>query len=430
MKCCATTIALFVLLSAPTRAGLSAQEVVPDTTSEALFVFLDCNGPGCDFDHFRREITWVNWVRDRTDGDVHLLITTQFTGGGGRQYTLDFLGRNGFLGGDKTTMYTSDPNDTDAEIRDGLTQTIALGLVAFVENTVVAPRLRVVYDAPDFATIQGEANDPWNLWVFRIGADGEMERESQERGYSLSGSASADRVSEEFKLNFNVRGRYNRDEWDELEEGETYVSTAEDYSSSLLMVWSVTDHWSAGGRAGASKSTRVNQDLSASVGPTVEFNIFPYQESTRRSITFRYSLEVATYNYIEMTVEGKMKETLPRHSLMIAAAVQQPWGEIYGSVEGIQYLHDLATHRVNTNLDIEYRLFRGFNLEIGGGLSRIKDQFYLTAEDLPPEEVLLRRRQRETDFRFDVSLGFSYRFGSKFANIVNPRMSGGRRFHR
>jgi len=421
---------LLVLITTLPSAGTSAQEPAIDTTARLFAVFLDCNAHSCDFDHFRREITWVNWMRNREDGDVHLLITSQRTGGGGEQYTLDYLGRNGYQGRDKTTNFTSDPNDTDAEVREGLTQTIARGLVEFVENTAVAPRLRVVYDTPEMVELGVEEYDPWNLWTFRISADGEMERESQERGYSLSGSANADRVSEEFKFNFSVRGRYNRDEWDELEEGETYVSTEEDYSSNLLMVWSLTDRWSAGGRAAASKSTRVNQDLAASVGPTVEFNIFPYQESTRRSVTFRYSLEVATFNYIEETVEGKMKETLPRHSLLIAAAVQQPWGEIYGSVEGIQYLHDLATHRVNTNLDIEYRLFRGFTLDIGGGLSRIKDQFYLTSEDLPPEEVLLRRRQRETDFRFDVSLGFSYRFGSKFANIVNPRMSGGRRFRR
>ena len=73
-------------------------------------------------------------------------------------------------------------------------------------------------------------------------------------------------------------------------------------------------------------------------------------------------------------------------------------------------------------MDIEYRLFRGLDLEISGSFSRIKDQFYLPAEDLTPEEILLRRRQRETDYRFDVGIGFSYRFGSKFANIVNPRM--------
>ncbi|MFQ6046753.1 MAG: hypothetical protein ACE5PT_10425, partial [Gemmatimonadales bacterium] len=45
---------------------LAAQEPQIDTTL-ALKVFLDCNAPNCDFDHFRREITWVNWVRDRQD---------------------------------------------------------------------------------------------------------------------------------------------------------------------------------------------------------------------------------------------------------------------------------------------------------------------------------------------------------------------------
>ncbi len=410
------------LLTILSPCGVVTQQPAADTTARLFAVFLDCNARECDFDHFRREITWVNWMRNREDGDVHLLITSQGTGGGGERYTLDYLGRNGYLGWDKTTTYTSDPNDTDAEVRDGLTQAIALGLVEFVENTAVAPRLRVVYEEPDIPGFQLQQHDPWNLWVFRISADGEMERESQERGYSLSGSASADRVAEDLKISFDIRGEYNRDEWDELEDSATYVSTAEDYSADLLMVWSLTDHWSAGGAASAGRSTRANQDLSASAGPTIEFNLFPYQESTRRAITFRYSIELVSFNYIEETVEGKMKEVLPRHSLLIAAAVQQPWGEIFGSVEGIQYLHDLATHRINTNLDIEYRLFRGFSLDIGGGISRIKDQFYLTAEDLPPEEVLLRRRERETDFRFDLSLGFSYRFGSMFANIVNPRM--------
>ena len=42
--------------------------------------------------------------------------------------------------------------------------------------------------------------------------------------------------------------------------------------------------------------------------------------------------------------------------------------------------------------------------------------------DNSEEEILLQRRQRETDFRFRVGLGFSYRFGSKVANVVNPRL--------
>jgi hypothetical protein len=64
------------------------------------------------------------------------------------------------------------------------------------------------------------------------------------------------------------------------------------------------------------------------------------------------------------------------------------------------------------------------SFDINTEISRIKDQFYLSAEGIESDDILLRRRQRETDFRYELRLGISYRFGSKYANIVNPRMSG------
>lgn len=399
------------------------QQPAADTMSQALTVFLDCNARNCDFDHFRREIAWVNWVRDRQDAQVHLLVTDQRTGGGGRRYTLDYLGQGIFVGVDKSLSYTSDPTDTDAEVRERLTQTIALGLVQFVETTPVAPRLRVVYEVPEVAVVQREDGDPWNLWVFRLSFDGSLEGEELESSYGLRGSASADRVSEDLKVSFDLDGRYSRDEFDFEEEGiEIYEDW--DYSAELLTVWSLSGQWSAGGSASADVSTRVNRDLAIFVGPAVEYNIFPYLESTRRQVTFRYSLEAAAFWYMEETVEGKMKQFLPRQSLTIGAAVQQPWGEIHGSLRGVQYFHDPKTHRLTAWLSFEYRLFRGLSLDIDTEISRIKDQFYLSAEGIDPDDILLRRRQRETNFRYELRLGISYRFGSKYANIVNPRMSG------
>ncbi len=407
----------------------AAQEPAADMTAQALNVFLDCNARNCDFDHFRREITWVNWVRDRQDSEVHLLVTDQRTGGGGQHYTLDYLGRGVFAGLEKSLSYVTDPTDTDAEVRERLTQTMALGLVQFVETTALAPLLRVVYEAPEVAVIQREEHDPWNLWVFRLSADGSLEGEKLESSYGIRGSASADRVSEDLKINFHVRGRYNRDEFDFEDDGvEIYEDW--DYSADFLTVWSLTDHWSAGATAEADVSTRVNRDLALFAGPAVEYNIFPYFESTRRQVTFRYSVEAAAFWYMEQTVEGEIKEFLPRHSLIIGAAVQQPWGEIHGSVHGVQYLHDLRTHRLTAFLNFEYRLFRGFNFDVNAEISRIKDQFYLSGEGIDPDDILLRRRQRETDFRYELSLGLSYRFGSKFANVVNPRMGGVGRFFR
>lgn len=401
---------------------VAGQDAAADTADQAMFVFLDCNAPNCDFDHFRREITWINWVRDRQDADLHLLITAQRTGGGGWQYTLDYLGRRSFDGTAKSKVFVTDPDDTDAEVRDELARSIAVGLVQFVEATPIEPRLRVVYEAPELAIVEREENDPWNLWVFRIGGELSVSGESQERGYSIEGYARADRVSEDLKVNFRLSGEYDHEEFDEIEEGVTFVNNAGDHDADLLMVWSLGDHWSAGGRTHVNRSTFLNRDLAWFGGPALEYDVFPYSESTRRAITFLYEVELAYFDYELLTVENQTEEILLRHSLLVSAAVQQPWGEIFGSVEGIQYLHDLATHRINTELDIEYRLFRGLDLEIYAEFSRIKDQFYLAAEDLTPAEVLVRRRQRETDYRFDVGIGFSYRFGSKFANIVNPRM--------
>jgi hypothetical protein len=387
-------------------------------------VFLDCNVFGCDFDHVRRQITWVSWVRDREDADVHLLITTQSTGGGGEHYTLDYLGRRGYEGVRKSLAYVSDPDDTDAEVREGLTRTIALGLVQFVETTPVAPRLEVVFhqaEAP--LSLQG-GPDPWNLWVFTTSVEGSVEGEAQQSNYSFEGALGASRVAESHKIQIELRGEYDYERF-ELDDTATITSSSEDYGLALLTVWSIGDHWSLGGLAEASRSTFVNTDLAVSGGPAVEYDLFPYRESTRRAVTFRYAVEVATFNYQLETVEGKTAEVRPRHSLVIAAAVQQPWGEIDGSVEGIQYLDDPAAHRINTFLSFEYRLFRGLSLDLFAEFSRIKDQFFLPAEGLTPEEILLRRRQRETGFQFDVGIGLSYRFGSSLANVVNPRFQIG-----
>jgi len=63
----------------------AAQEAGPPGTG--LHVFLDCQGTHCDFDYFRTEIAWVNWVRDRQTAEVHLLPTGQDAGGGGGSYS-------------------------------------------------------------------------------------------------------------------------------------------------------------------------------------------------------------------------------------------------------------------------------------------------------------------------------------------------------
>jgi hypothetical protein len=423
-----------VVLLGLTPALLSAQIPDPEPpASSTLFVFLDCQGMAfmhCDFDHVRREVTWVNWVRDRQDADVHLLVTVQATASGGFNYTVDLIGLRAFSGTQDTLLYVSDPDDTDPEVREELTNRLMLGLVRYVANSTIAGDLQLSYEpAVDAVAQDAQEDDPWNLWVFRVGANGSVNGESLQRGYSIGGNASANRTSEAFKFNWRASGRYSRDEFDIVDASvgsdTTIVNTRRNYNTNILTVWSLTDHWSAGGTASAGHSSFSNRDLTLTTGPAIEYNIFPYDESTRKSITFLYTIEVNYNNYELVTVTGVTEETLGRHRLEVSANVQQPWGQIFGSVSGTQYFHDLSTHRIDTFLGASFRVFRGFEFNVNGSFSRIKDQFFLPAAGQTPEDILLRRRQRETDFRYRLSVGFSYRFGSKFANVVNPRMGGG-----
>ena len=46
---------------------------------------------------------------------------------------------------------------------------------------------------------------------------------------------------------------------------------------------------------------------------------------------------------------------------------------------------------------------------------------FLPLGGLTDEEILLRRRERASEYAFDIRAGFSYQFGSIFNNVVNNR---------
>jgi len=402
------------------------QESEPLSDNSALHVFLDCQGGAwhCDFDHVRREIKWVNWVRDRKDAQVHLLVTAQGTGGGGSSYTLDFIGLGELDAETDSISYLSDPDDTQTEVRDKLTQTFAVGLVRYVASTPLAQQLQVSYEeSSEQAAQAGQEEDPWNLWVYRVSANGSFNSEALQKGRSFSWFVSANRTSDRLKFNVSTSGWSSRDEFEI--DGENLVSTQESYNTNFLSVWSLSDHWSMGLVAGANHSSFSNIDLAMIGGPVAEFSVFPYHESTRKTLTFQYSVESVSNEYATITLTGETEEVLTRHRLVAALDIQQPWGGVFGQVAGTQYFHDSSTHRVDTSLGANVRVFRGLDFNISGGFSRIQDQFFLSAEGLTPEDILLRRGQRETDSRYHFRMGFSYRFGSKLANVVNPRMSRG-----
>ena len=427
-------VILVAVLSASSFTETGAQERVERSSTqqeEPLRVFLDCDDYICDFDHFRREVGFVSYVRDRMDAGLHVLVTSQSTGAGGQEYTLFFIGLGNMEGAQDTLRYTSRPDDTDDVTRSGLVRTFKLGLVRYVAPTSVGRRLDITYSGPGEEASVEPIEDPWDLWVFRVSLGGEFDAVSRESSKSLDGSLSAGRVTEDLKLDFRAEGDWNQDSFELEEEGEKSTFSQQSFEGTATGVWSLSPHWSAGGTASASGSTRQNQDLTLRAGPAVEYNIFPYSESTQRQITFLYKVEVASFNYEEVTLFDKTEETRLTQSLEVASAFQRPWGELDVSLAGSNFLDNFEQHRIEFFTRMEIRLFRGLSLDIEGNAVRVKDQIYEPKEDIPLEDILLRRRELGTDYELSLEIGFSYTFGSVFNNVVNPRMStGGRGRHR
>ena len=410
-------------------AGAAAQERGGARSGSLLRVFFDCER--CDFDHFRREAPFVDYVRDRTDAELHVLVTSQDTGGGGEAWHLFFLDLGERAGATDTLRFVSSQSDTEDEVREGLTHTFKLGLIPHVTGTAAAPLLDVRYAVPAAGPAQQAtaADDPWNLWVFRTSVGAEWEGESRRGSRLFDGSLSASRTTEDLKIDLRSDARWERAEF-EFSDGTMLTSTSRSIEHGGLIVWSLGPRWSAGVRASALTSTHLNQDLTIRAAPAVQYSLFPYAESTRRQITALYSLGLASFDYENVTLFDRTGETHAEQRIEVAARFQQPWGAINSVFEASAFLHDPALHRIGLFGRIEYRVARGLDLSVSGGVARVKDQLYVPREDIADEDVLLQRRQLGTDFQFDLEVGFSFTFGSVTNNVVNPRMGGigGRRF--
>ena len=88
------------------------------------------------------------------------------------------------------------------------------------------------------------------------------------------------------------------------------------------------------------------------------------------------------------------------------------------------YFYDPSKFRITVDNEFDVRLFRGFSLNVNSNAAVIRDQIYLPGGDATPEEILVRQRQLATGYRYQLSVGLSYTFGSIFNNVVNRRFGG------
>ncbi|HDY87500.1 MAG TPA: hypothetical protein ENH82_05200 [bacterium] len=386
----------------------------------ATKVFLDLSRRYQEY--IKTEIPFVNYVRDRKEAQVHIMLTRQETGSGGTEYTLTLIGQQNYIGMDDTLKFVSQQMDTEEIIRGGIVRAIKMGLIRYVSKTPLAGDLSINYRrrADPNAVV-----DRWNYWVFNINTNSRLEGEESTKELRLRGSFSADRVTPDWKISLYISADYDKEEYKSDERIISSFTRSQDFQG--LIIKSRGEHWSTGIYGSARSSIYSNIKFSYNIAPAIEYNVFPYSESTRREFRILYKAGYTDIRYDEVTIYDKIHENLFNESLSGTLEIKEKWGSVRTTLEGSNYFQDFSKNRIELFSDINIRLLKGLSLDLFGSISMIHDQLSLPKESATEEEMLLNQRLLATQYDYFTSIGLRYTFGSIYSNVVNSRFGGRRR---
>jgi hypothetical protein len=368
-------------------------------------------------DYFKEEVPFVNYVRNKNVADLVIIQTQQMTGSGGAEFTFFIEGQFKYEGVRDTVKFSQYPDDTEDLIRSRAVRTFKLGLVKYILDTPLMDYLDITFSQPISSNV---SSDSWNNWVFRASVQGSIDRNKTTKSDIIGTSIMAGRVTDEWRINSGI---YFNNSHTLYNYGDIEVSNTN--RSSLVwgdVVKSLNDHWSLGVSADVVNSTFSNYNLQLMLYPSIEYNFFPYSESTRRMFRLNYHVQFGYHDYVDTTAFFKTEEILWSQRATASFTTIQSWGNINIAAHWRNYLHDFSLNNLSLYTSLDWRIAKGLNIKLSAGYKFIHDQVSLRKGDASVEDVLLQRHELSTNYSFETSFGLTYTFGSIYNNVVNPRI--------
>jgi hypothetical protein len=305
--------------------------------------------------------------------------------------------------------------------RNMMLKYIKIGLVSFISKTTLIDNITVSYAINESNSGVVEI-DNWNNWMFSLSGHGYLSGQNTNRNLSFWGSLSAKRLTERFKTRISIGNNYSEDAFNYSEVHVTSISRS--FYGDANAVWSIGNNFALGSWIDISNSSYSNIYIGVSAGPGIEYNFYPYSDYARRELRINYSMEMNYKNYHDTTIYDKLWETYLDHSLSATFELIQPWGEFSLTLSGNALLKDISKNRLSLNTGVSINVFKGLSLDFSFSYSTIHNQLNIAKGDATLDEILLKRRQLESNFNYWGSFGISYSFGSIYNNIVNTRFGG------
>ncbi len=396
---------------------------------EKIKLFLDCSNTRCDRTFIRTEINLVDFVNNRVQADVHLLLTDQRGGSGGRTYQLIFFGQNEFSDKTDTLRFSMPPSATDFEYREKLLGYIKVGLVPYIAETAWVEEMVVSMNATglDAEKLSSKLEkDKWDYWVIRVGGRGDLSQDQNYTETELNTYVSVNRTVPENRTELRAGYGRERSDFEFINDDGTLESFSvrnSDWYLNHLLVNSFSEHWSYGYYFNIRNSTFSNYQHSIRLRPALEYNIFPYSEVNTRYFAFSYMMDMRNNRYYEETIFDKNTEWLYGHRAQAVVSFKQKWGNLSSTASYFNYFHDWQQNniRIDLNADVRVKGNLSFYINFYGSLSR--NQVFIAKGESSVEDVLARRKQLASGYEYGTRFGINYRFGSVNNSFINPRFS-------
>ncbi len=378
---------------------------------DAINVYMDASS------YMKQEVTFINYVRDIQDADLVVLGTFQTTGSGGGEFTFFVNGRNSFASVKDTLKFNTYADETDEQIRQKGVRMLKMGMMQYMINTPLADFIDIQFTEPIEEQV---STDKWNNWVFTTSLRGTLQGQQSANARSLNTSFNVGRTTKKWRIS---SGLYHNTSTTEYDYGDIKATDKKEESRIYGdVVKSLGEHWAVGASSDVFKSIYSNYDMGFVVGPAIEYDIFPYSESTRRIFRFYYILNYGYNNYTDTTVFLKTEESIWSHQLNTSYTNFQNWGTINFTAGWSNYLHDFSLNRFSMGAYVSIKIAKGLTFNMHGGYAFIHDQISLRKGDASIEDILLNRKELSTTYSYGTSIGITYRFGSIYNNVVNPRL--------
>ncbi len=391
--------------------------IILNAQNEKIKVYID-NLP-CDYDYIKTNITYVDYVTTYKNADVHIIFHKERLANDGKIYTVQFKGQNRFEGKTQTLQFTKLPSDSDNVIRKKTKKILELGLAYFISFTSDFEKISFNYSLPKKKVIAKSKKVGW-IYNFRInssinGSDKKYFANSWSN-FNMKKITKTDKAILGLSFSYNI-SRYDFGSY-------SYETDSYNVSLKFSRIFAINNHFSWAIFNFAQHSTYENKDLLLSSEFALEYNYFPYNESSEHELRFNFFINPQYNDYIHKTIFNKTVEFLWKNGISISYDFYKDWGSNTTSFYANHFIHDTALNKFGLYNSTHINLAGGFSINLNVSVERTHDQVYISSEGMSTEDIIANKSAILTDYSYWSYIGLSYTFGAIYNNIVNTRFGG------